>query len=141
MLNTVAMADDYFSDNFFGYEYWSALTDQQKQVLIATAEIDIAVALRSELDPAVVVHTEKPYTPVQMAVFEWALYLHKNKDRLAKKLHSTTAGLASIEVDGVGKETYATSSGHGDTQYMRCLWGSRAGQFLSLIEQDVRIIR
>lgn len=141
MLNTLTMADDYFSTNFFGSEAWAALTDPQKQVLIETAEIDVSMALRSELDPAVVIHTQKPYTSVQMAVFEWALYLHINKARLAKKMNSTNAGLTSIEVDGVGKETYSTTSGNGDSQYMRCLWNSRAGQFLSMIQQDVRIIR
>lgn len=139
MLNTVAMADDYFSDNYFGADAWAALMVKQKEMLIGTAEIDISMALRSELDPAVVIHTERPYTPVQMAVFEWALYLHKNKEKIAKKMNSTNAGLASIEVDGVGKETYATSKG--TSWYMNCLWSSRAGQFLSMIERDVRIIR
>ena len=140
MFNTVAMADDYFSTNYFGADTWSAISAEEKEQLIAHAENDVSVALRSELDPDLVIHTEKPYTPVQMAVFEWALYIYNNKAKLAKKLNSTNAGLASIEVDGVGKETYSTSRGFGDA-YFNCLWGSRAGQYLSLIERDVRIIR
>jgi hypothetical protein len=140
MLNTVAMADDYFSTNYYGAEAWASLSETQKEMLIETAEIDVSMALNSDLDPDLVVHTEKPYTPVQMAVFEWALYIHTNKAKLAKKLNSTNTGLASIEVDGVGKETYSTSHSHGSA-YLNCLWGSRAGQFLALVERDVRIIR
>lgn len=139
MLNTITMADDYFSTNYFGAEAWAKLTAEQKTMLITTAETDVSTALRSELDPAVV-HTEKPYTPVQMAIFEWALFLHTNKARLAKKLNSTSVGVASVEVDGVGKETY-TNTSKGRTWYLDCLWGSRAGQFLALVERDVRIIR
>jgi hypothetical protein len=66
--------------------------------------------------------------------------LQERKEKLAKKRNNTNVGLASIEVDGVGKETYANSSG-GHDAYMSCLWASPAGQFLSLIERDVRIIR
>lgn len=139
MLNTIAMADDYFSDSYFGADVWSKLTEDQKSVLIATAEIDVSMALGSPLDPTVVIHTEKPYTPVQMAVFEWCLYLHLNKAKLVKKLNSTTTGLASVEVEGVGRETYHTTGNR--SWYYDCLWKSRAGQFLSLIERDVRIIR
>lgn len=134
------MADDYFSTNYFGADTWLAIPVQEKERLIAHAENDISVALRSELDPTVVIHTEKPYTPVQMAVFEWALYIYNNKAKLAKKLNSTSAGLASIEVDGIGKETYATATGHSDA-YLNCLFGSSAGRYLALIERDVRIIR
>lgn len=139
MLNTVEMADDYFSTNYFGSEAWAKLTTEQKIQLISTAEIDVAAALKSELDPAMVISAGQPYTYVQMAMFEWALYLHTNKAKLLKKLNSTNAGLASVEVDGVGKETY--SSTKGSSWYISCLWASRAGQFLSMIERDVRIIR
>ena len=140
MFNTIAMADDYFSTNYFGAETWATLSMEQKTMLIEQAELDVSVALNSDLDPAVVVRTEKPYTPVQMAVFEWALYLHTNKDKLRKKRNSTNAGLTSIEVEGVGKETYS-GRGHTGFSYLDCLWGSTAGQFLSLIDRSGRIIR
>jgi hypothetical protein len=140
MLNTVAMADDYFSTNYFGAASWIGITQTEKELLIETAENDVSMALSCDLDPDVVIHTEKPYTPVQMAIFEWALYLHNNKTKIVKKLNSTSSGLASIEVDGVGKETY-TGKGQTGSWYLDCLWSSRAGQFLSLIKRDVRIIR
>ena len=84
MINTVAMADDYFSDNYFGADAWSALTVKQKEMLIGTAEIDISMALRSELDPAVVIR--KDHIPP----YKW-LYLNglctciKTRKRLPKK--------------------------------------------------------
>lgn len=140
MLNTVAMADDYFSTNYFGAAAWISIPQSEKELLIETAENDVSMALSCDLDPAVVIHTEKPYTPVQMAVFEWALYLYNNKTKIAKKLNSTSAGLASIEVDGVGKETYS-GKGLTGSWYLDWLWASRAGQFLLMIERDVRIIR
>lgn len=141
MLNTVDMADDYFSTNYFGAEEWAALTVQEKQMLIEWAENDVTMALRSDLDPSVVIRMEKPYTLVQKAIFEWALYIHRNKSKLIRKMNNTSAGVISVEVDGVGKETYATTKRFGDTQYMSCFWDSRAGQLLSLIDQDIRIVR
>ena len=140
MLNTITMADDYFSTNYFGREAWDALSIEQKTILIEQAELDVSVALNSGLDPAMVIRMEKPYTPVQMAIFEWALYLHTNKEKLRKKRNSASTGLASIEVEGVGKETYS-GKGHTGFSYLDCLWGSTAGQFLSLIDRSGRIIR
>jgi hypothetical protein len=133
------MADDYFSHNFYGSDVWETIPVEKKEMLIETAENDISMALKSPIDSEAAFHSEKPYTCVQMAVFEWALYLHNNKAKLLKKLNSTTAGLASVEVDGIGKETY-TSTGT-TSWYFDCLFRSRAGQFLSLIHRDVRIIR
>ena len=140
MLNSVTMADDYFSTNYFGAAQWISVPQADKAMLIETAENDISVALSCDLDPTVVVHQEKPYTCVQKAIFEWALYLHNNKEKLRKRMNSASTGLASIEVDGVGKETY-TGSGKTGSWYTDCIWSSRAGQFLSLVQREVRIIR
>lgn len=140
MLNTVAMADEYFSTNYFGAAKWIAIPQDEKPLLIETAENDVSMALSCDLDPSVVIRTESPYTCVQKAIFEWALYLHSNKAKLLKKLNSTSSGIASIEVDGVGKETYTNSVRTG-SWYTDCIWSSRAGQFLALVDRDVRIVR
>lgn len=140
MLNTVAMADDYFSTNYYGAAQWIAVPEDAKDMLIATAEEDIAMALSCELDPSIAIHTEKPYTCIQKAIFEWALYLYANKSKLLKRLNSTSTGISSVEVDGIGKETYTGKGKTGDW-YTDCIWNSRAGQFLSMIQREVRIIR
>lgn len=139
MLNTVEMADTYFATNYFNRDKWKALSTEDKAMLIESAEIDVSMALRCELDPSWAIRTEKPFTPVQMAVFEWAIYLYINKDKLQRRLNSTRREVESVEVEGVGKEVYANA---GDNYwYLDCLWSSRAGQFLSMIDRDVRIVR
>lgn len=140
MLNTVAMADDYFSTNFFGADAWGAISSTTKELLLETAEIDVSAALRCELEAEWAVALEKPYTPVQMAVFEWALHLHTNKTQITRRMAGKSLGVESVEVEGVGKETYGTSSAN-TGWYYTMMMNSRAGQFLRLIQRDVRIIR
>lgn len=140
MLNTIAMADDYFSTNFFGADKWSSIDNSTKELLIETAEIDVSTALRCELDPEWAIALEKPYTPVQMAVFEWALYLHVNKNKITRLMAGKSMGVESVEVEGIGKETYNASKANTGWYYAMML-NSRAGQFLNMIQRDVRIIR
>ena len=141
MLNTVDMADIYFSTNYFGAEDWAKLSSEQKTLLIETAENDVSAALGVALDPAVCVHTEPPYTPIQKAVFEWALYMHKYKATLTKLVNASMSSIASVEVEGIGKETYVNQRKSNSNAYIACLMASRAGQFLSLIQRDTRITR
>jgi hypothetical protein len=141
MLNTVAMADDYFSTNFFGAKQWTAIDNATKEILIATAETDVSVALRCELDPEWAIAQQKPYTPIQMAVFEWALFIYTNSNRITRRMAGKGLGLESVEVDGVGKETYATGASANMGWYYSMMMDSRAGQFLNAIQRDVRIVR
>lgn len=141
MLNTVAMADDYFSTNFFGADKWSSIDNSTKELLIETAEIDVSTALRCELDPEWAIALEKPYTPVQMAVFEWALHLHTNKNQITRRMAGKSLGVESVEVEGIGKETYGAGASANMGWYYSMMMNSRAGQFLNMIQRDVRIIR
>jgi hypothetical protein len=76
-----------------------------------------------------------------MAVFEWALYLNTNKNQITRRMAGKGLGVESVEVEGVGKETYGKTSSASTGWYYTMMMSSRAGQFLSLIERDVRIIR
>lgn len=58
MLNTVEMADAYFSKNFFYKDVWAELDVPTKEVLINTAENDVNAYLRSQdIDINVVYNT------------------------------------------------------------------------------------
>lgn len=58
MLNTVEMADAYFSKNFFYKDAWAELDVPTKEVLINTAENDVNAYLRSQdIDINVVYNT------------------------------------------------------------------------------------
>lgn len=141
MLNTVTMADDYFRTNYFGADKWSAIEYNTKELLVATAEADVATALRCELDPSWAIAPTSPYTPVQMAIFEWALYLHDNKNQISRRMAGKGFGLESVEVEGIGKETYGSGSSARMGWYYSMMMTSRAGQFLNMIQRDVRVVR
>ena len=140
MLNTTAMADDYFSTNYFGNEAWAGLSEETKVLVLSTAEIDVAAALRCDLDASWAVAPSAPYTNVQKAIFEWALYLQQNKSQIMRRMAGKSLGVESVEVEGVGKETYTTTSSN-IGWYYSMMMNSRAGQFLRLITNDIWIVR
>ena len=141
MLNTVAMADDYFRTNFFGADKWASIDTDTKELLLETAEMNVSTALRCSLEPEWAIAPEKPYTPIQLAIFEWALYIYTNKKKIERRMEGKGLGVESVEVEGVGKETYGASKKASFGWQYSMMMESPAGQFLRLIERDVRIIR
>lgn len=138
MLNTVAMADDYFSTNLFGKDLWSAISSSDKELALETSENDVNAVLGTSDINEEVIFSEKPYSPYQMAVFEWACYLHTNKKQINRVVSDRMSGVSAVEVDGIGKETYGTSSRNG---YSDMIYKSHAGKFLNMIMCNSRIIR
>lgn len=141
MLNTVAEANTYFSTHFLGKSTWDAISNDDKAMLIESAENDIKAYLKTDnIDPDVI-KTEPPFTPFQKAVFEWALYMYQNKDTFLKNVADRSLGLTTIQVQGIGRETKGNvSSKYGDT-YMEMLKRSGAKRYLDMIYSDIRIIR
>ena len=144
MINTVEMADDYFSTNFMNKDAWEALDTTTKELLIETAENDINAVLCTQNIDSNVISTTKPYTPYQMAVFEWAVYMNTNKAKLNQITNTRIFGATSIRVDGIGEEEYAeanASVGATNGVITSIIKNSPAGKYLGMIYRDVRIIR
>ena len=144
MINTVEMADDYFSTNFMNKDAWEALDTATKELLIETAENDINAVLCTQNIDSSVISTTKPYTPYQMAVFEWAVYMTTNKARLTQLTNNRVFGATSVRVDGIGEEEYASAmagSGTSSNVITSLILNSPAGKYLGMIYRDVRIIR
>lgn len=144
MLNTVEMADDYFSTNFMNRDVWNKISAEDKAILIETAENDINAALRTSNIDSKVISQSKPYTAYQAAVFEWAVYMYTNKAKLNQITNNRIFGATSVTVDGIGRETYVSGTGNGGNNggaIISVIKNSPAGKYLGMICQDVRIIR
>lgn len=144
MLNTVEMADDYFSTNFMNRDVWNKISAEDKAILIETAENDINAALRTSNIDSNVISQSKPYTAYQVAVFEWAVYMYTNKAKLNQITNNRIFGATSVTVDGIGRETYVSgtgNSGNNGGAIISVIKNSPAGKYLGMICQDVRIIR
>lgn len=142
MLSTVETADDYFSINFMGKDAWAAIADEDKALVLETAENDINSYLMAIYVDSGAVKGEKPYTPYQVAIFEWALYLYQNKAKIVSMVNERVGGATTIAVDGIGRNTYAQATGsRGSDPYNATIMNSNAGRFLRMIYPDVRILR
>lgn len=144
MLNTVEMADDYFSTNFMNRDVWNKISAEDKAILIETAENDINAALRTSNIDSNVIRQSKPYTAYQSAVFEWAVYMYTNKAKLNQITNNRIFGATSVTVDGIGRETYVSGTGNNGNSggaIISVIKNSPAGRYLGMICQDVRIIR
>lgn len=144
MLNTVEMADDYFSTNFMNRDVWNKISAEDKAILIETAENDINAALRTSNIDSNVISQNKPYTAYQAAVFEWAVYMYTNKAKLNQITNNRIFGATSVTVDGIGRETYVSGTGNNGNSggaIISVIKNSPAGKYLGMICQDVRIIR
>lgn len=140
MLNTVEMADAYFAKNLFGKAKWEALTEGNKELVLETAENDVNAYLKTfRIDPNVI-KTVSPFSVYQMAVFEWALFLSENKDDIKNFMKQKGYGLTSTEVTGVGKEAYSIGS-YRRPAYHTLMLQSRAGQYLSALQHEYKVIR
>lgn len=140
MLNTVEMADTYFSTNLFGKAKWEALTEENKALVLATAENDVNAYLKTFNVDSEVIKTESPFSVYQMAVFEWALFISQNLTKIEAFMAQKGFGITSTEVSGVGKEAYSLGSSSRPSYYTLMIQ-SRAGQYLNAIPNDFRIIR
>lgn len=143
MLNTVAMADDYFSTNFMGRDEWNKVSAEDKPILLETAENDINAVLGTSNVYPDIINQSKPYTAYQMAVFEWAVYMYTNRSKLNQITNNRIFGATSITVEGVGRETYVSGTGGntGGGTIISVIKNSPAGKYLNMIYQDLRIIR
>lgn len=140
MLNTVEMADTYFSTNLFGKTKWEALTTENKELVLATAENDVNAYLKTFNVDSNVVKITSPFSVYQMAVFEWALFLSSNSTKIEKFMEQKGYGITSAEVSGVGKEAYSLGSSSRPA-YHTLMVQSRAGQYLNAIPNEFRILR
>lgn len=140
-LNTVAMADDYFEYNYMSGDIWEAIPTTTKACLIITAERDILSYLRTFTVDEGIINEAQPYTSFQMAVFEWAVYLHSNKDLVSKNIADKSLNISTVSIDGIGRETRGnTSSKYMDT-YNDMIARSPAARYLAMIYKDYRIIQ
>lgn len=141
MLNTIEMANDYFSTNFYNKTFWATISDDDKTLLLETAENDINAYLGTvEIDESVI-NEVKPYTAYQLAVFEWAVFISKNKDLIESNITERAMGLNSVTVEGVGTETKAQTSSKYDDVFRSMISKSPASKYLKMIYKDVRILR
>jgi len=142
MLSTVETANDYFSTNFMGKDAWAAIADEDKALVLETAENDINAYLMAIYVDSGAVKVEKPYTPYQVAIFEWALYLYQNKAKIVSMVNERVGGATTIAVDGIGRNTYSQATGTREPDpYTLTIMNSNAGRFLKMIYPDVRILR
>lgn len=140
MLNTVEMADSYFATSFLSASAWEAIDDDDKTLLLETAERDINAYLQTNNIDEDVINAESPFTPYQTAIFEWALYLYKNKDVIEVLINDKGIGVSEIQIDGIGKEVYSNSKKPADA-YNSMIERCPAGRFLRMIYPDRRIVR
>jgi hypothetical protein len=141
MLVTVTEADDYFSTNYFSADAWEAIDDDTKELLLETAENDINTYLRTTDVHEDCVVTEKPYTPYQLAIFEWALYLYSHKTEVESAMQNNAFGATAIQVDGIGRNEYNNYSSQNQDAYNTIIKKSSAGRYLNMFYTDTRIIR
>ena len=140
---TVESADTYFSTNFLYKEAWEVTPFEDKFNALNTAEGDIYAFLRVEEDnvsPCAFAEIP-PFTALQKAIFEWAMYLYKNKDMIIKTVESRAYGISTTQVEGLGRETQGNMSKRYMDAYTDIIGRSPAAKFLSTIKRDVRLVR
>ncbi len=140
MQTSVSTADDYYAHSLLGAAAWAALTDETKEMALATAELDINVYLGVDSVEEEVIREEAPFSFYQCAVFEWALYLATNSEGIANRLNKSMDNVTMRKVDGFGTEAYGQATKDSDV-YNDLIKRSRAGRFLRAIHTDNRIIR
>jgi len=142
MTITVASANEYFTSNFLRKAEWELIPAEDIESLLATAEEDIITYLMaSEVDADSYADTA-PFTPLQKAIFEWALFLYTNKTAISAVTSKIVTGASRIKVDEVGEEQYPESSSIKRLDsYNYMISTSPAARFLRAIPKDVRIIR
>lgn len=144
---TVASADLYFSANFFGKDSWAAISASDKALLLATAETDILnyLCIQEEV-PAEAYPEEAPFSWLQCAIFEWALFICSNKVQIAAKLQSGTVSsdVSAVQVDGLGREErgrYAERQSANNNSYLDLIRNSPAGRYLVKAPTVTQIVR
>lgn len=140
-LNTVSMADDYFSYDYMSGDVWDKIPSNTRYRLIATAEKDIIAYLKASGVDGSVINEEAPYTPFQMAVFEWAVYMYSNKDMITRNVAEKSLNVSTIAIDGIGRETKGSTSRKYMDTYNDMIARSPAARYLAMIYQDRRVIR
>lgn len=144
---TVTSADAYFSTNFFGKDSWSAISPTDKALILATAETDILTYLSVQEEvPEEAYPEEAPFSWLQCAIFEWALFIHGNKPQIAAKLQSgaVSADVSAVQVDGLGREErgrYSQKQPPTTNGYLDLIRNSPAGRYLVQAPTVVQIVR
>ncbi len=138
MLNTVEMADTYFNLSYFNKSKWAEISSGDKELLLATAEADINVYLKTSNIDLDVIRSTPPFTAYQAAVFEWALYIQQNTEMVSAVTGENLSMATEIVIDGIGKEVY--DRGKRDA-YLQLIENSPAGRLLQMIFKERVIIR
>lgn len=139
--STVQSADIYFSTNFMSRDAWMIIPIEDKGLVLETAESDILAYLRVEAASPCAFAEEPPFTALQKAIFEWAMYLYKNKDKIAQTVESKSYGISTVQVEGLGRETRGNLGKRYMDTYNDIIARSPAARFLSVIERTANLVR
>jgi len=139
--STVQSADVYFSTNFMSKDAWTVIPADDKNIVLETAESDIFAYLRVEEVSPCAFAEEPPFTVLQKAIFEWAVYLYKNKDRIAQAVESKSYGISTVQVEGLGRETRGNLGKRYMDTYNDIIARSPAARFLNALGRTVNLAR